>query len=74
MTEQKHFFTTGEIAKILNVRIHQIAYAVAAQHVEDASLEFMHKKMWSESDVDRLRKYFAQKKKQKEDRENEVQT
>lgn len=73
MTENK-YFTTGEVAKILGVKIHQIAYAIAVGHIQGASHEFMNKKMWTREDIDRLGKYFANKTKEKEkgDDRNEI--
>ena len=65
MMTKKQFYTTGEVANLIGVRSYQISYAVSAGHIEGASMTFMHKKMFTESDIERLKAYFENKRKEK---------
>lgn len=71
MTNEQHY-TTGQAAKIIGVRIHQIHYAVASGYVDGSSCEFMRKNMWTEDDVARLKNYFDKRKISKNGENNEI--
>lgn len=67
----KKYFSTGEAAKFLGVKSHQISYAISNGDVEDSSFEFLNKRMFTERDLEKLKIYFDDKKSKKGEK-NEI--
>ncbi len=63
----KKLYLLGEVARLLDtagvqVRPHQIAYALANQLVPEPALRIGNKRVFTDEDIDRLREYFRSPK------------
>jgi hypothetical protein len=50
MTEK--FYSTGQVDKILNIKPHQIAYAISNGSVEEPKMTFLGKRAFLENDIE----------------------
>jgi hypothetical protein len=54
-----HFYSSGEVARILSVPLHRIDYAITNQMVEDSTMRIGGKRIFTELDLSRLAAYFG---------------
>ena len=61
-------FILSEVAKLLDMKAHVIAYAISSGSLPEPSLRIFNKRIFTLADVERIRKYFANKPVSKEAR------
>jgi len=53
------FYSTGQLARMLGLRPHQIEYAHASGQLPEPEMRFLGKRVYSETDVARLSDFFG---------------
>lgn len=56
-------FILNEVAKIAGVKPHAITYALSVQHLQEPKLRIAGKRIFSTSEVEAIKKYFAHRPK-----------
>jgi DNA-binding transcriptional MerR regulator len=56
-----NIYSTGQVAHLLNLKIHQLAYAHATGQVAEPPLRFLGKRVYTEADVRRVAEHFGLK-------------
>ncbi len=52
-------FILNEVAKIVGIKAHVIAYAISAGHLPEPKLRIFGKRVFSAKEVQAIKKYFA---------------
>ena len=52
-------YSLREIAKIVGVKAHRVSYAVSNGYLDEPAQRITNRRMFSESDVEAAKKYFA---------------
>lgn len=58
-------FILNEVAKIVGIKAHVIAYAISAGHLPEPKLRIFGKRVFSANEVQAVRKYFESRTKKK---------
>lgn len=56
-------FILNEVAKIVGVKSHVIAYAISAEHIPEPRLRIAGKRIFSAKEVEAIKKYFENRNK-----------
>lgn len=59
-------FILSEVAKLIGVKPHVIAYAISSQNLPEPSLRIAGKRIFSTKEVEAIKKYFASRPKKEE--------
>ena len=51
-------YSTGQVARLLGLKVHQIAYAHATGQVAEPTLRFLNKRVYCAEDVRRVAEHF----------------
>lgn len=57
-------FILNEVAKLVGIKAHVIAYAISAGHLPEPKLRIFGKRVFSTKEVEAVRKYFQNRTKQ----------
>lgn len=55
----QQIFSTGQVARMLGIRPHQIEYALSSRQLLEPALRFAGKRVFTEKDVQRAASYFG---------------
>jgi hypothetical protein len=54
----QRLYSTGQAARLLNIRQHRIDYAISGGHLPDAKFRFLNKRCFDAADIQRIAKHF----------------
>lgn len=68
MTKTQHY-SLSEVAKLLKKQAYQVTYAIVTGQIPEPEFRFAGKRLFSETDLERLRSHFEVKNQDKENHE-----
>lgn len=54
-----HIYSIGEVGRMLGVRPYRISYAIATGQLPEAPLHFLHKRCFTEADIQGIARFFG---------------
>jgi hypothetical protein len=54
-----HIFSIGQVGRMLKVQPYRIAYAIETGQLPDAAFHFLHKRCFTEADIQRIAQFFG---------------
>jgi hypothetical protein len=55
----EQIYSTGQVARMLNVQGYQIAYAINTRQIAEASFRFLDKRCFTQADIRRIAEHFG---------------